>query len=279
MPTTWPCNGDNCSLPQEFCAVDHCAAQQPECQLHETYESVAATATTQRQCSGLMVCNNATEFILTPATTTTNRNCAFLYVCNSTEYETQAPTLTSNRICAYINTCPADEYTVAEATATTDTICSTYSPTESPSSPLPTVSPSTTLPTTAPATQGPTPAPTTTLAPSTSVPTRSPTNRTAGGIDNTVGNDIENDGQKILKDLDANDDLGWIIIGIVLFLAALILACLCSRACSDRSQENPYTALDKGSRQTAVHMNETYAYAGGADSSRVEVNPTYAYQE
>ncbi|EGD75905.1 chitin-binding protein [Salpingoeca rosetta] len=92
------------------------------CQDYE-YETVAATATSNRQCALVRNCTVSVEYETVAPTATSNRDCATLRTCNATEYETVAPTPTSNRDCAIIEVCADDQYETQAPTPTSDRFC------------------------------------------------------------------------------------------------------------------------------------------------------------
>ena len=64
-----------------------------------TFESVAPTASTDRQCQALTVCNAYTEFMSKAETATSDRECSTTAACASDEYQTSAPTTSTDRQC------------------------------------------------------------------------------------------------------------------------------------------------------------------------------------
>lgn len=103
------------------------------------------------------------------------------------------------------------------------------------------------------------------------------TNGTSGG--NSARDDLDalgRDGVDVEEKLEADHDLGWIIIGLVLLCLVLICACFCSRSCGDRHDEAVYAQLD--SRGGQFHTNQVYEHASSGPARKgVEVNPSYEY--
>ena len=88
------------------------------------WESRAPAPTSDRTCSTVRTCSDASSMWETAApTSTTDRQCARLTVCGVDEWQTVAPTATSDRQCAKLTTCGSDEWTTAQATRVTDRKC------------------------------------------------------------------------------------------------------------------------------------------------------------
>eukprot|EP00043_Microstomoeca_roanoka_P017367 m.181033 g.181033 ORF g.181033 m.181033 type:complete len:434 (-) comp16624_c2_seq2:569-1870(-) len=76
------------------------------------------------ECVRAKECDQAYEYELAAPTATTDRDCAVLRVCNASQYETVAPTVTTNRECAALRVCGLNEYESTPHTSTTDRTCS-----------------------------------------------------------------------------------------------------------------------------------------------------------
>ena len=79
------------------------------------YESAAPTASTDRECTAVLVCT-VFEYETVAPTATSDRVCTGLTFCQSFEYESLTATATSNRECTILQTCPTGSYESAPAT-------------------------------------------------------------------------------------------------------------------------------------------------------------------
>jgi hypothetical protein len=91
------------------------------------YESLPGTATSDRQCLPLTVCDYATAYESTFPTKTTDRVCSLVDNCADFEppqYESRPASSTSNKICLDYTTCiEGQEYETRPITATSDRQC------------------------------------------------------------------------------------------------------------------------------------------------------------
>jgi hypothetical protein len=88
----------------------------------DEYESVAPTATTDRECRALNACGTD-EYESVALTETTDRECTALSVCGEEEYESVAPTKATDRECTELSVCGEEEYASAAPTVTSDREC------------------------------------------------------------------------------------------------------------------------------------------------------------
>ena len=96
------------------------------CNSTTQFERIPATWTTDR------VCDNATapcgplgaNFETAPLTATTNRQCAPVRLCDANlQFQSQAPTQTSDRVCGNLTACTLAQYTLTPSTATSNRVC------------------------------------------------------------------------------------------------------------------------------------------------------------
>ena len=104
-----------------------CSSLTAPCAVGDSYETVAATETSDRECTPQPICSEAQYERIAP-TLTMARSCSNLTVCSDDEYQTAAPTLTINRVCADLSACTANadgtgSYEARAATADTDRLC------------------------------------------------------------------------------------------------------------------------------------------------------------
>ena len=110
----------------------NCTAHSPACSSDE-YEAQLASGTADRICQQLAEpCNPAAEFEATTPNRTTNRACAALVSCvEALEYESLAPTATTDRTCSARGAaCTAQPgvYEAVPGTPTTDRVCTAVRP-------------------------------------------------------------------------------------------------------------------------------------------------------
>jgi hypothetical protein len=75
------------------------------------FESTAATTTSNRECSPHTLCDFSSAFQMAEGTATTDTKCNPLTICTPQEqYQTKAPAETTDRACADLVACTADEY-------------------------------------------------------------------------------------------------------------------------------------------------------------------------
>ena len=89
------------------------------------FESTALTATSDRICQAVQVCNANTEFESLAPTPTTDRTCSAVRkpCAANVEFEAAGRTDTADRICLQITTCNATAYEVAAPTSTSNRQC------------------------------------------------------------------------------------------------------------------------------------------------------------
>ena len=87
------------------------------------YESRAASALEDRECSPLTLCT-ADEFESTAPGPSNNRECSAPVACTDLlTFESAAPTTTTDRICSHCTACDRSEYMASACTAESDTHC------------------------------------------------------------------------------------------------------------------------------------------------------------
>lgn len=90
------------------------------CEMNE-FRSMSASG--QVYCAPTTTCNSS-QYESVPATASSDRLCTELTVCSGTEFELVPPTNTSDRQCQVMTTChPTEQFTSVPATATTDRQC------------------------------------------------------------------------------------------------------------------------------------------------------------
>jgi hypothetical protein len=109
-PSGFACNGTTatpCVPPGQFQLYNgQTGCRVPRNCTAGTFEAMAPTASADRVCRALSLCNNQTEFASIAPTATSDRVCTLLRVCNSSsEYELTAPTATSDRVCRPVSSC------------------------------------------------------------------------------------------------------------------------------------------------------------------------------
>ena len=97
--------------------VDYCAAP-----LHSEYETVAATATSDRACATHTTCV-AGQWQSAVASAGADRECAAPTQCGAAQWQTAAPTLASDRACADHARCSGAQYETKAAGAHHDRAC------------------------------------------------------------------------------------------------------------------------------------------------------------
>eukprot|EP00041_Stephanoeca_diplocostata_P038734 m.1547738 g.1547738 ORF g.1547738 m.1547738 type:complete len:2579 (-) comp25261_c0_seq2:183-7919(-) len=128
---TYPCSTTGvCTYPAEYESVAATAstdrvclsASQP-CSLGDAYETAPLTPTSNRVCTPQPVCS-ATQWESTAPTVTSARECTLLTVCTSTQYASVVATGVSDRTCSNVTTCASGtQYQTAAPTSTTDRLC------------------------------------------------------------------------------------------------------------------------------------------------------------
>ena len=104
---TAPCEGTNSPT---FESIPCTADSNRECQAvadcpSENYETRAPTATSDRACEPLTLCDLVLQFTSTLATSTTDRGCSDLTICGDGLVEAVPPTSTTDRTCGFSGVC------------------------------------------------------------------------------------------------------------------------------------------------------------------------------
>jgi hypothetical protein len=128
-PPGFACNGTTatpCRPPDQFQSFNgQTSCRTPRNCTAGTFEALAPTASADRVCRALSLCNNQTEFERIAPTATSDRVCTLTRICSaSSEYELAAPTATSDRVCRQVSSCNLlTQQVAAPATPTSDTVC------------------------------------------------------------------------------------------------------------------------------------------------------------